>query len=118
PFAEAGIPLEEALVARLERPIQDGSNAEYFRQGGLLTQKLLALPRPPTALFVVNNMAAAGALRQLQSCKIAVPDEIALVGYDGVDTEGYITPAITPADQAPLQIGTIAARLLPPRTRM
>jgi DNA-binding LacI/PurR family transcriptional regulator len=116
-LAEAGIAYEEALIARPERPVQDYANVEYFREGGLLTQKLLALPRPPTALFVVNNMAAFGALRQLQSCEIAVPDEMALVGYDGVDTEGYITPAITTVDQEPLQMGTIAARLLLARIR-
>ncbi len=116
-LAEAGIPQDEVLLARPEHPVQDGSNGEYFRQGGLLTQKLLALPHPPTALFAVNNMAAVGALRRLQSRQIAVPDEIALVGYDGVDAEGYITPAITTVDQEPLQMGTIAARLLLARLR-
>jgi LacI family transcriptional regulator len=109
---EAGIPYDAALVVRPDEALDDGANGQYLRQGALLAQKLMALASPPTAIFTPNNMAAVGALKFLQAAQIAVPDRVALVGYDGVDAVGYVMPAITTIDQQPLQMGTIAARLL------
>ncbi|HLV80578.1 MAG TPA: GntR family transcriptional regulator [Chthonomonadaceae bacterium] len=109
---EAGLPYESALVVRPDEAPQSGANGQYFQQGDLLARQLLALATPPTAIFVPNNMAAVGALKRLQAEHIAVPDRMALVGYDGVDAVGYVAPAITTVDQQPLQMGTLAARLL------
>ena len=104
------------IVSPEEEPL-NGDNVENYRQGNLLAQKLLALSAPPTAIFSFNNMAAVGALRYLQSQGIVVPDQMALVGYHGVDATGYITPTITTIDQEPLQLGTLAAQTLFARIR-
>jgi DNA-binding LacI/PurR family transcriptional regulator len=111
-LAECGIASDPTLIVHPEEESPNGDNAEYFRQGSLLAQKLLALPAPPTAICILNNMAAVGALRYLQSQDIVVPDQMALVGYDGVDATGYVTPTITTVDQEPLQMGTLAAQMV------
>jgi len=116
-FAEAGIADDPALIVSPDEEPPNGNNAEYFRQGNLLAQKLWALPSPPTAVCILNNMAAVGALRYFQSQGIVVPDQMAIVGYDGVDATGYVTPTITTVEQEPLQMGTLAAQILLARVR-
>lgn len=113
----AGIEYDPALVARGADCLRDGSNSEYRRLGELMIQQLMDMPEPPTAFIVPNNMAAVGVLRYLRAAAPEVSEAMAVVGWDGVDSAEYVTPALTTVDQEPQDMGAVAARLLISRIR-
>lgn len=64
----------------------------------------------PSALFVAQNLAAAGAIRALHQRGLA--HEIALVAYDHLDSADVVDPAITTVPQDAEALGRIAAEAL------
>lgn len=81
-------------------------------RGRDLTEKLLRLDRPPTALFTGNNLTTLGALSALNSRGVQVPEEMALVGYDDVPWAQALSPPPTVIDQPGYEIGRRAAEIL------
>jgi DNA-binding LacI/PurR family transcriptional regulator len=76
------------------------------------TYRLLKLPsdRRPTAIFASCDMLAAGALQAIHACRLRVPDDVSVVGFD--DTyASHLTPALTTARQPMREMGRAAARL-------
>jgi len=64
--------------------------------GARAIRKLLALPEPrPTAVFAYNDWMALGALRALHADGVKVPDDIAVVGFDGIDIASLTFPPLT-----------------------
>jgi len=74
--------------------------------------ELLALPEPPDAVFAATDAMAAGALGVIRERGIAVPDRIAVVGFDNVEEALWTVPSLTTIDQPAAGIGTAAATLL------
>lgn len=75
---------------------------DFLRQGDWLPDtgyrgalSLMALPRPPTALFCMNDLMAIGALEALREMRLAVPREVAVVGYDDQELARYTHPPLT-----------------------
>ena len=113
---EFDVPFDPALVAHAVGKRRDGWD-EYLHQGGAQTRALLNLPDPPTALFAMNDLLAAGALRYLRERGIAVPEQIAIVGYDGMELSELVSPSLTTVEQQSLRMGAEAVRLLVRRIR-
>jgi LacI family transcriptional regulator len=74
----------------------------YERQGTLTPESgraemaaLLELPRPPTAVFCVNDFTALGAIDLLRERGIAVPEQCSVVGYDDIKLAEYSVPPLT-----------------------
>lgn len=80
--------------------------------GYRLTEELLNLPDPPTALFTGNNLLTVGTLRAIQQRGLRIPDDIALVAFDEVDWMSLVQPGLTVVAQPTYQLGKIAAELL------
>lgn len=60
----------------------------FTREGGYeAVRRLLALPERPTALFVDNNIAGAGAFRAVVESGLAIGRDVSLIVYDGVPSE-------------------------------
>ncbi len=59
------------------------------------TKRLLAAPRPPTAVLMSNDLTAIGALRAIHDAKLQVPDDISLVGFDDVDFCQHTEPTLS-----------------------
>jgi LacI family transcriptional regulator len=74
------------------------------------TQRLLALPDPPTALFTSQNLITVGACRALRS--LGLQREVALVGFDDILLADSLEPALTVMAQDPAALGREAAELL------
>ncbi|MBI4493585.1 MAG: LacI family DNA-binding transcriptional regulator [Chloroflexi bacterium] len=51
---------------------------------------LLALPQPPTAVFAGSDTQAVGVLEAARRRGVAVPDDLALVGYNDIEMAGYL----------------------------
>ncbi len=83
-----------------------------FEAGRRAMEALLALPDRPDAVFAANDLMAIGALTVLRAQGIAVPDQIAIVGFDNIDEAARTIPPLTTVDQPTGQIGAAAANLL------
>jgi LacI family transcriptional regulator len=75
-------------------------------------RKLIAVKRPPTALFCANNLITQHVLRSLQILKMRTPKSVALVGFDDFETADLLQPGITVVRQPVESMGRIAAEVL------
>jgi LacI family transcriptional regulator len=68
-------------------------------------------PRP-TAVFCTNDMLALGLLRRLGQAGVAVPGDLAVVGYDDIEFAADAAVPLTSVRQPKYQLGRAAAELL------
>jgi len=73
---------------------------------------LLALPDPPSAVFAVNDLAAAGALRAAREAGLEVPRDLSIVGFNDLPTAVQVTPPLTTLRVALREMGVAAAQRL------
>jgi LacI family transcriptional regulator, repressor for deo operon, udp, cdd, tsx, nupC, and nupG len=83
----AGLTADPALSV----PTETYSRAE----GAAAMHHLLDLPQPPDAVFCFNDLLAVGALAAARDRGLRVPDDLAVVGFDGVDEGNYAAPRLT-----------------------
>lgn len=99
----AGVPMREEYC--LEGDFKQES-------GRALTHELLRLRRPPTALFVLNSLMAVGALAALHQLRLAVPQDVAVVGFDDLPWAEALNPPLTAVRQPAYAVGRKAMELL------
>ena len=63
--------------------------------GEAAMERLLALPRRPTAVLTSNDLTAIGVLRAVHKCKLQVPEDISVIGFDDIEFSGFTQPALT-----------------------
>jgi LacI family transcriptional regulator len=82
--------------------------------GRQAAQRLAGLPgrRRPTAVFCANDLIALGMLQQLIQLGVAVPDDVAIVGYDDIDFAAAAAVPLTSVRQPSHLLGRTAAELL------
>ncbi len=85
-----------------------------FKQesGYQLTQALLDLTPPPTAIFCTNNLMTVGALQALRERGVRIPADLSLVGYDDMEWWTLTHPPLTTVGQPVYDLGREAMRLL------
>jgi len=96
-------------------PVPDGylQHGEFnFVTGTTAMERLLALPEIPDAVFCANDMMAMGAMQAIAAADLRVPDDIAVIGFDGLEAGEYMTPPLTTVFQPIEDIGREAVRLL------
>jgi LacI family transcriptional regulator len=84
----------------------------YFESGSIAMHELLSLPEPPTAVFAASDLMAAGAIRAVEQAGLAVPADIAVVGFDDIQLAAMMQPALTTIRQNKLGLGSAAAEAL------
>jgi len=72
----------------------------------------IGLPRPPTAIFSVNDHFAVAALQALDSLGLRVPEDVTLVGYDDIPLAAWLSIPLTTVSQPKEEQGRIAADVL------
>jgi LacI family transcriptional regulator len=87
--------------------------SDWTREAGAqaLPRLRRASPRP-TAVFCSNDLTAIGLIDAAHGHAIAVPDELAVVGFDDIDEAAMTTPPLTTVANPALETGRAAARLL------
>ena len=75
-------------------------------------RKLLAVKKPPTAIFSANNLITRHVLQSMQALGIHPPKPVALVGFDDFDTACLLRPGITVVRQPSDVLGRTAAEIL------
>lgn len=75
---------------------------------------LAALPAGsrPTAVFCANDLLALGVLQEMTTHRIAVPEGLAIVGYDDVEFAAAAAVPLSSVRQPRHQLGRAAAQLL------
>lgn len=97
------IPLEKDLIR----------NGDYRQESGrLLTEELLNLSLPPTALLVANNRMTMGAIAVLHKRRLKIPEEIAIIGFDDFAWAEFLEPPLTVVRLPAYEMGRKAAELL------
>jgi DNA-binding LacI/PurR family transcriptional regulator len=97
------LPVDPALI-------KEGDSRR--ERGTYLTNDLLDLDDPPTALFTGNNLTTLGALAAINTRGLSVPDDVALVGYDDIPWAMALNPPPTVIDQPGYEMGRRATRIL------
>jgi DNA-binding LacI/PurR family transcriptional regulator len=105
------------LQALTERDI--AVSPEYIQEsafdqenGYLSGMRLLRMVPRPTAIFAASDLIAVGALSAIKASKLRCPQDVSLIGFDGLSFTELTDPAITSVVQPSYQLGYIAARLL------
>ncbi|MCA9892170.1 MAG: LacI family DNA-binding transcriptional regulator [Anaerolineae bacterium] len=86
---------------------------EYSEDGGYqaMTQ-LLALSALPTAIFAANDLMAMGAMLAIREKNLAIPDDIAVMGFDDIPTAKLVYPSLSTVAQSQREMGRTAAKML------
>ncbi|MCI5826930.1 MAG: LacI family transcriptional regulator [Lachnospiraceae bacterium] len=76
------------------------------------TLELLDLPQPPTCILYPDDFASYGGMNAIQARGLRIPEDISVVGYDGIPAARHIEPKLTTLKQDTERIGSEAARSL------
>ena len=80
-MAARSVPVDEDLVLRGDFGLESARS---------LTQHLLRLPEPPTAVFAASDTQALGVIEAARSSRREVPGNLAVIGFDDIDIAPYV----------------------------
>ena len=82
--------------------------------GSTAGEEIAALPaaQRPTAVFCANDLLALGVLQVMTMHELAVPRDMAIVGYDDIEFAGSAAVPLSSIRQPRAQLGRAAAQLL------
>ena len=87
--------------------------ADFRTEGGYVaTRTLLRQRQPPDGLLFSNNLMTVGGLRAIAEAGLAIPGDIAIVGFDDAIWTTALRPPLTVVAQPTYEIGQTAAQLL------
>jgi len=101
---EAGLATDLDLVVRV-----GGFDGAAGAEGA---RRLLALPRPPTAIFAIADMLAIGALKGIKAAGLCVPEDVALVGFNDITIASLVDPPLTTVAAPASEMGAEAMQML------
>ncbi|UCF95881.1 MAG: substrate-binding domain-containing protein [Spirochaetaceae bacterium] len=100
---EEGIPFDEKLAA----------NGDFIRRSGADAARTLLLRGVAfDALFCMNDRMAFGALDTLQERGLRVPEDVSVIGFDGIEESRYVSPPLTTVLQPLNELGASAVEML------
>jgi DNA-binding LacI/PurR family transcriptional regulator len=109
PTREKAAGREAALHAAGTDSMHLVAHASFSVEGGReATRRLLGLPprERPTGLICSSDMMAIGTLMEAAALGLRVPDDLSVVGFDGIEAGAWTRPQLTTIEQP---IGAIAA---------
>jgi LacI family transcriptional regulator/LacI family repressor for deo operon, udp, cdd, tsx, nupC, and nupG len=101
-LAAANITPDPALIMEFE------AKTDFERGQAGLDQLLNA---KATAIFCYNDVVAIGLLAACRRQGVAVPDQLAVVGFDDIESALYVTPPLTTISQPLLTLGQLAMQM-------
>jgi LacI family transcriptional regulator, galactose operon repressor len=102
-LASAGLEFDQNLIEPCGTTLEAGYEA---------TLRLLERSPRPTAILVINDLLAIGALRAASVRAIRVPDDLSIASFDDIEMAAYASPPLTTMRVNAEEIGRTAARLL------
>lgn len=100
--------LEKANIRTDESLIASG---DYTTATGVTgTRQLLALEKPPTAIFASNDQMAMGVYQVAEELGLRIPDDLSVIGFDNITESKYM--GLTTVDQFISEMGYVATHML------
>lgn len=100
---QQGLPEENRLVETCGFGIEDGYQAAH---------RLLSKTPRPTALIVINDWLAIGAIRAAKDLGLHIPQDVSIASFDDLPVSSYLTPRLTTVTRDAKKGGQMLARLL------
>jgi LacI family transcriptional regulator len=86
---------------------------DFTQEGGYEgMRKFLSMPEVPTAVLMINDYSAMGALRAAKEMGYRVPEDVSIIGYGDVPFASMIEPPLTTIRVPYQQMGEEAAGML------
>ena len=79
------------------------------RSSGLATRELLNLPDPPTCIMYPDDFSFIGGMNEIEKHSLTIPDDISVVGYDGIYLSQVLRPKLSTFKQNTDALGKEAA---------
>ena len=88
--------------------------SDFTINGGYQTTKqfLPGLTDYPDAIFYANDYMASGGMRAIHELGLKIPDDIGVIGYDGLEIGEVVSPPLTTIDTNTYRVGVSTARRL------
>ncbi|NCO34745.1 MAG: LacI family transcriptional regulator [Armatimonadetes bacterium] len=102
-LSEKGLQLDGELLS-----FDEWSRASGQKQ----MQELLNKAKPPDAVVCGNDLLAIGAMEAIENAGLAVPDDVAIAGFDNIELASLVRPRLTTVHQPQERIGGLACNLL------
>ncbi|VEU81107.1 LacI family DNA-binding transcriptional regulator [Haploplasma axanthum] len=95
-------------------PIEYIRSAEYHipKYSGIATRELLEMENRPTCIIYPDDYSYMGGLTEIEKHGFKIPEDISVVGYDGIYLSRILRPKLTTYVQDSVQIGLMAANKL------
>jgi len=94
-------------------PEQDYRAVRFSYQGGYdAARDLLEKGRDFTALFAAADVMAIGAIRALRDKGLRVPEDVSVIGFDGLSISSYLVPQLSSVAQPAKRIARQGVELL------
>ena len=104
PLREQGIPFD---------PEKDYCGVRFSYQDGYrATEQLLRSGRRFTAIFAIADVMAIGAIRALWDHGLRVPDDVSVIGVDGLPLGNYLVPQLSTIGQSAHQMAIRSVQIL------
>lgn len=100
----AGLPASPDLVHECKRNTKEGAYQAALQ--------LFSLPDPPTAILALSDFMAIGVLQAAHDRGLAVPQQLSIVGFDGLDVAHMTIPELTTIQQPFQEMGRIGVDML------
>src|SRR5262245_19955555 len=94
-------PVPEHIVAAVTEP---AAGAEAFR-------RLMATPAPPTAVLTGTDNLAIGALHAAHGLRLAIPEQVSVVGFDDIPLAAFTAPPLTTVHNPVSEMAKLAVEL-------
>ena len=114
------LPTREKAAGRLEALREAGVDADglvahgdFSLDGGRCAlRSLLRKPKPPTGVICSSDLIAIGVVQEARDAGLRVPEDISVVGFDGIDAASWVDPPLTTIEQPIDEIASTAVDLL------
>jgi LacI family transcriptional regulator len=98
-----GLLIQEDWIFEGNFTLESGRNA---------VRKIAANSKHPSALICANDLMALGALSEAKNYQIQVPEQLAIIGFDGISTTAFTDPPLSTVIQPLYEMGLTATEFL------
>lgn len=90
-----GIEVDQNLIVYMREDLPTYS----IENGYAVIKELMDSEKEFTALYAISDLLAFGAYKAIKESGKSIPDDISVVGFDGLSMTDYFTPALTTVEQ-------------------
>lgn len=100
----------EALGISIDDTLVRESRYHDAKMCAEVTRELLSGPNRPTCIFFPDDYSYIGGMNVIREMGLRIPEDISVMGYDGVNLADIVSPRLTTYCQDTFAIGRAAAR--------